>query len=334
MVSMGVVRALLEAVEMSGVSALELLRAAKVEPDAVRVADASMTRSQSYRLCELAMDLTRDPALGIHWVERLSAHSFTPISPLIEHAPTLRQAFESLSEFHRLLTDNPGFELMETRDKVTVRCEPLASEPRRIQIFVAEMVVTGVFRLIRSFGVPARKLRVQFAYEAPSHRAEYARVFEGAQHFDGAFTGLVFDRALMDTAALQNNEEVHSALRTVAKRRMVRLMQCMTYSTRVCDMMVERGPAARTDMKIIARQLGISMRSLRRRLSAEGTTYKSLTSDARATMAKRLLLTTQASIKEVAYDLGFADSTAFHRAFKRRTGMTPQGYRTHQATVE
>ena len=47
-------------------------------------------------------------------------------------------------------------------------------------------------------------------------------------------------------------------------------------------------------------------------------------------IAKHLLVSTNEPIKEIAYDLGFADTTAFHRAFKRSTGTTPQAYRTLQ----
>jgi AraC-like DNA-binding protein len=331
---MGVVRALVEVVEMSGASGLELLRAANIPPDALDASDARLTRAESYRLCELAMDLTRDPALGMHWAERLNAHSFTPISPLLEHAATLRQAFDSLSQFHRLLTDKPGFEIVEASDTVTVRCSKMLRESSRAQVFVSEMQVSGIFRLIRSFGVHAKKVQVQFAYSAPGHRAEYTRVFEGMERFDQPFTGLVFPRALMEASSPHKNEDVHGALRSVAERRMLRLTQRTTYAARVRDLLVERGPAASTDMKIIAKQLGMSVRSLRRRLSGEGRTYKSVTSDARAILAKRLLLSTHGTIKEVAYDLGFADTTAFHRAFKRRTGMTPQVYRTQQLMAD
>lgn len=329
-VSMGVVRALFEMIDDSGVSRLELLRAANIDLDVLEATDARLTRVECYRLCELAMDSTGDPALGIHWAQTLSARSFTPLSALIEHAPTLRQAFDSLSQFHRLVSDQLGFDVMETGDKVTMRCARMPGESLRANIFVSEMQVSGMFRVIRSFGIDARKLNVSFAYAAPPHLSEYARVFDGVARFEQPFTGISFERALMHAASPQGNADVHLALRSVAERRMLRLMHRSTYADRVSELLVERGAGASTDMKSVARQLAMSVRSLRRRLSAEGRTYKSVESDARAILAKRLLLSNRGPIKQVAYDLGFADATAFHRAFKRRTGMTPRVYRAQQ----
>ena len=80
-------------------------------------------------------------------------------------------------------------------------------------------------------------------------------------------------------------------------------------------------------MQAVALALGISVRSLRRRLAAEGRSYQSVESEALATAAKRLLRDERRTIQDTADRMGFADTTAFHRAFKRWTGTTPSAYR-------
>jgi AraC-like DNA-binding protein len=76
-----------------------------------------------------------------------------------------------------------------------------------------------------------------------------------------------------------------------------------------------------------ARALGVSARSLRRQLAAEGVSYSELVERARVAAAKRMLRDPRTSIQEAAYAMGFAAPAAFHRAFKRWTGMTPKQYR-------
>ncbi|MFM2416817.1 MAG: hypothetical protein RL385_1540, partial [Pseudomonadota bacterium] len=76
--------------------------------------------------------------------------------------------------------------------------------------------------------------------------------------------------------------------------------------------------------------LGLSARSLRRRLSEEGLTYSAVTEEALSIVAKRLLRVGRLSIQEAAFEMGFSDTTTFHRAFRRWTGTTPSAYRKAQ----
>src|SRR5690349_15073014 len=111
-----IVQGLLEAVETVGVARTGLLEAAQIAPEQLAAPGFRLPCSEVYRLCELAIDLTQDPALGLHWAEKLSGDTFNPISHMLAHSATLRQAFDSLSQFRRLLTDQASYELIEAED--------------------------------------------------------------------------------------------------------------------------------------------------------------------------------------------------------------------------
>ena len=89
---------------------------------------------------------------------------------------------------------------------------------------------------------------------------------------------------------------------------------------------------AKEDVQIqsVARALAISTRSLQRRLAAAGVTYQDLLDQTRREAANRYLRVATFSIGEVAYLLGYSEAAAFHRAFKRWTGMGPQEFRVRQ----
>ena len=89
---------------------------------------------------------------------------------------------------------------------------------------------------------------------------------------------------------------------------------------------------AKGEMQIqsVARALAISTRSLQRRLAAAGVTYQELLDQTRRETADRYLRVATFSIGEVAYLLGYSEAAAFHRAFKRWTGMGPQEFRDRQ----
>jgi len=324
-VSMRVIRKLVEVVEQTGVARDAFLRTAGLRLEQLDSIDARVSRLEAHRIHELALDVTGDPALGLHWAERVGPNTFGPLSYLVAHAPDLRQGYESSSRFARLISSDDHHELIEQGGQVTVRCRRMGDESLRIERFAAEMTLGIFVRIARDFGVQARPLAVNFAYPAPDYHEEYTRFFGRTAQFEQAFSCLVFDRAILGQASPYRDEEVHGALRTMAERRLCGLSGPLTYAQRVRELLVQRG--RRSDMQSVARALGLSMRSLRRRLSAEGTSYVAVENDAFGIVAKEHLRDVGRSIQETAQDLGFSVPSAFYRAFKRATGMTPAKFR-------
>ncbi|MEM9740777.1 MAG: helix-turn-helix transcriptional regulator, partial [Pseudomonadota bacterium] len=77
----------------------------------------------------------------------------------------------------------------------------------------------------------------------------------------------------------------------------------------------------------IASHLGMSARTLQRRLSHKGSSFQQLVDHARRHLAEQLLRDTNYSLSEVAFLTGFAEQSGFTRAFKRWAGQTPRSYR-------
>ena len=79
-----------------------------------------------------------------------------------------------------------------------------------------------------------------------------------------------------------------------------------------------------------ARQLGMHERTLNRRLEAEGTTFRQELDEVRLAMARQYLTETSMKITDISAAVGYADPSAFNRAFKRRCGITPAQFRASQ----
>jgi AraC-like DNA-binding protein len=326
-ISILLVRGTVEAVIAAGVSREELLDAAHFELARLDDIDGRVGGEELDRVQAAALDLTGDLALGLHLGERASAAAYDMVAYLTSQATTLREGIESFLRFERILSDAPGSELEEGEDVATLKKGLLHSDPRCTRLR-AEMSMTGFTRLIQHFvGPKGTPRRVFFEHPAPSYRAEYARIFGGTERFEHAFTGIEFDRTLLDREQLHKNAELHAILTTEAERKLNRLTRRMSHAERLREYLIATAPQERPDMTSVARGLGMSVRSLRRRLSEEGVSYAGLVEEAQASVAKRLLDDPGRSIYETAYDMGFSDPSAFHRAFKRWTGITPKQYR-------
>lgn len=326
-VSVRVVRGLAEAVEYAGGSRSAFLCGAGLDATLLDSADTRLKRAELYRLFELAMNVANDAALGLHWCERLPESAFNPITQLIRHAPTLRHGLDTMTRFHGLLSEPPSYALAERAGKVTLQCLDVSDESLAVQRFLGEMLVVGFIRLLRAFSPRARIEWIGFSYCAPSYRAEYARVLGQDCQFDQTFTGVVFDASMLDLPSPYKDEELHLALRRIAEQRIRQVEHNLPMSWRVREYLVDQGGKPHIDMPDVARALGLSTRSLRRRLNHEGVSFHHLAHEASACVAKQLLRNKHWSIQEAAYEMGFAHSTTFHRAFKRWTGTTPKEFR-------
>lgn len=325
-ISIRVVQGLVDAVVSTGVDRQAFLAKARLDAAVFDDEDGRVTRSHMFQLCELALDLTGDEAFGLHWGEQCTDSTFTPLSHLIAHSANLRAGFETLFEFQRLMTDEIRYQLVDEGDLVTLRLASMPEASPRICKFVTEMEAVGICRLMRSFGSDVRPERVSFAYRAPEYRAEYSRIFHGIERFEQEYSCLSFSRALMSSVPPHKDDDVRTALQAIASRRVLRLTKRTPYALRVRDQLVKLGPCVRSDMSQVAHELGMSVRSLRRRLEEEGETFNAVANEAAAIIAKQLLEDKHKSIQEAAFEMGFADASGFHRAFKRWTGVTPRNF--------
>jgi AraC-like DNA-binding protein len=120
-------------------------------------------------------------------------------------------------------------------------------------------------------------------------------------------------------------------LRTEGQRRLDRMATVMGPASRVRRYLLSVQPSRIPAIAAVARELGMSERSLRRHLATEGTSYRDVVRSTLETSAGRLLRDPARTIKQTAVALGFADAAAFSNAFKRWTGMTPGEYRRAHA---
>lgn len=325
-ISSRILNQLVATVERAGVAREDFLRNARVEPAWLETPDQRMKQAEVIRIAESAMELSNDPALGLHCGQRSWEGTFDVISHLLAHASSFRDAFDSLFRFSELVTEDLPLQLVETGEEAELHHRDRDDLPLAVRRMIAEWATVGLYRLVKHFDgtTPVSGIRrVCFRHPAPEHHAEYCRVFHGMACFEQPFTGLVLSRSLLDAPSPWRDEELCSTLSGLAARRLSRWRNNAPYSLRVRELLVERRAPHRVGMQEAAKELGISVRSLHRRLSEEGRTFTELSHEASGHVAKQLLLDRRLTIKEAAHEMGFSTASAFHRAFRRWTGTRP-----------
>ncbi|MET0384632.1 MAG: AraC family transcriptional regulator ligand-binding domain-containing protein [Polyangiales bacterium] len=273
-----------------------------------------------------AIELTREPALGLYCGLSANEFSFGLMAPLVAHAATLRGALELVCRFQGLVAVGSRIRLRERSDLAWLELD-LVSHSAIDRSFI-ELAIAGLVRMLQGFGCSRKDIRaVCFPYPRPPHHAVYAKTFGGAERFSHAYAGIELAAEALDRAHVHRDPELHALMLAQAQQRLDRVSRPLSCTERVRSLLVGRSASQLPDMPAAAQALGISVRSLRRRLESEGTTYRDLTQAMLHDSACTLLRNPDITIQAVAHALGFSEVTAFHRAFRRWCQLTPAEYR-------
>jgi AraC-like DNA-binding protein len=172
---------------------------------------------------------------------------------------------------------------------------------------------------------------VHFRYGAEQQSPEHARTFPGtALNFSAAFSGFLFPRAYLEARLERADSKLHQVIRQHAERMLAELPRTQSFTREVRDMVAAELVGGNPSALNVAARLDMSTRTLTRRLEREGMNFKELLDDLRKRLALEYVKSQEITLSEVALLLGFSQTAAFHRAFRRWTGQTPLTYRRAQ----
>jgi AraC-like DNA-binding protein len=123
---------------------------------------------------------------------------------------------------------------------------------------------------------------------------------------------------------LTANEQMWQEFEPTLKRRLSELDHTATMSERVHSALLELLPSGRTSVDAVCKKLGMSSRTLQRRLSEEGETFQSILNRTREALARHYLKRSELTATEISFLLGYDDPSSFFRAFAAWTGTTPE----------
>lgn len=319
-------RALVGVCERQGIDAGALLGAVGISPGVIEDPEARLPAEQVAALWTRAGELSRDPLLALHAAKLPPLGAYRVLDCVAAHAPTIGRAIATVSEFFALI--HSGIRLPITRGRAAVTVQLAAVAPGALVPSYAEYALTSVCLRVRaasSIGLPL--LRVELSRAAPTNSEHHEQLFGCPVIFGAPASRLVVDPAVWDAprpgsdALLTAILEDHAALLVDRIPRRVGVVadvrRVLAAELRGGDPSVDR----------VAKTLGMSARTLQRRLEGERVRYRELLDEMREGAARAYLSRPEVSITEAAHLLGFSELSAFNRACKRWLGCSPRTYR-------
>jgi AraC-like DNA-binding protein len=170
-------------------------------------------------------------------------------------------------------------------------------------------------------------MAVEFQHSKPQATSEHERLFRCPVIFNAPFNKLTFNSASLDLPIEQADEGLCRMLDRHAQELLAKYPPRDTVTDNARTVITRELNGGNPSLEHVAAQLGLSERTLQRKLQELGTSHNDLVEQIRRDLAMRYLQEPDMAICEVAYLTGFSEPSSFHRAFKRWTGVTPGEFR-------
>jgi AraC-like DNA-binding protein len=246
---------------------------------------------------------------------------------LIVTSDTVGHGLQQLARYLRLLTGAPFLlELREDQDPILAVHHVDASAAT---FGVEYSVALTVLHIREETGNRARFECVSFTHQ-PDDVPEMERVLGCEVHAGASWSGVALPRESWRMPLPRKDPIVHRVLEGHAESIKPDALAMDSLAIDVRRVIASRMANGGIDISVVARHLGISTRTLQRRLAAAGLSYQELLDETRREAAETCINNAALSVGEIAYLLGYSEPAAFHRAFRRWTGTTPHIFRARR----
>lgn len=328
-VSVCFVHAALAGLVEKGLDPAPLLRKAGIAPELL-ARPAARVSPASYGVLLKGIAQVLDDELFGQDSRRMKVGTFALLCRSVVHAETLDKALDRMTRFYGVVTDDVGATVSRNGRTASLVLYPRAPGlPRHIFLYETLLIfMHGLACWLVRRRIPI--LRADFAYARPPHAAEYHVLYSARLRFEQPVTALHFDAEMLDLPCLQDESTVKAFLRDTPENMLVKYKNVASEASRVRRLLRALPPADWPDFETVAAQLSASPPTLRRRLRLDGTSFRAIKDQLRRDMALTLLSQGQANVADVSAELGFAEPSAFHRAFRKWTGARPGEFQRQQ----
>jgi AraC-like DNA-binding protein len=323
---------LISLLEEAGVSREQLIsELGQRGVNASRTAVAVVADSEALVLLETAVGLSNDPCLMIRLGQELGIACYGSFGFALMSCANLRETLQLLLRYGHVLF-RPSWTAYEHEGGLLLRANLTRGTAPQQQL-VAELSFSNLTALGRAlYGNQVENsegVEVQLSYPTPSHLACYQRTFNVPVRFDCEHSQLFLPAHVLDTPVKTANRSEHVIFQQQCEEILRGLNSVEKTTTAVRQLLIESAGDF-LDIAQVAENLHVSERTLRRRLEAESTSFRSIFEEIRDLLAREYLAATELTVADIAHLLDYSETVNFRRAFVRWNRLTPSQYRQQQ----
>lgn len=330
-VSVSLVKTVLETARSLGISNTGLLlKQAGIDPDLLSESENRIPFALHEKLWQAAVTQTGDAHFGLKLGIQTQPASHSVLGYIMTNSATIGEALDATEKYQVL--SGEGGKLCVKRDRryTTTSYAPINSEKgishQRVCGVLAAQVNLGRWLVGDSF----QPEKVCFTVATLADPAPYEELFRCPVQFGARQNRVTYPRSVDQLPIPLASHDMLKLMKQRADAVIRRLATTNTMAGQVTKLLVSSLIGQEPDKGLIAQKLGISQRTLQRKLLKENTTYQKILDNTRQRLALEYLQQSQLTVTDITYLLGFTEPSAFYRIFKKWQGVTPGQYREHQ----
>lgn len=318
------------AMRSAGLDPPKVLRMAGLPSTLHLDASATLSTRQLFAIWKALEALADDPAVALRLLRGADACGHQPAFISALYASDFRDAIGRIQRFKRLGACEV-FRTEEANGRWTIIKEwPFATEAEpAASVDLSFMFLLELGR--RGTGRPLTPARIEYRRSGPASPA--LETYYGAPVvFSTSRNAMTFYADDLAAAFPGHSPEFLALVTPGLAAAFAEINDSHAIADRVKSVLKRLLASGRPEVAHVARDLGMSERTLQRRITADATTFRALLSDARRELSQQLLADPALHLDEVSYLLGYQDTTSFYRAFKAWAGVSPGAWRSGPGT--
>jgi AraC-like DNA-binding protein len=318
--------AILELAEDEGLDRNELLLVSNLSEADLHDPDARLPVRVVWSLWEELIRRVPDPSLGVRFGSSGSARDLGLVGYTMLHSRSLGRAMDRLIRYVHILMDvlELRWGARGDRSEIILENEP---EARVLQRPVDSRLAAIVTLARQLTSKPVTPIEVRFCYPEPSDVSAHRQHFRAPLVFGQGESLVAFHGRDLDLPVATSDETLGGYLDRLAEELLEAEKPKSTLVDKVQRAIWSKLGGGQPTVSRMASLLGVSARTLQRRLREEGTSFAEILENLRRGMSVRLLNNRELAVYEVAYLLGYSEPSTFFRAFRRWHGIPPNEFR-------
>jgi AraC-like DNA-binding protein len=301
-----------------------LLKGANLSVEQAKNSRLRIAVKDQIKFLNLVAEELRDEFLGIRLAQTIDLRELGLLYYVMASSATVGEALQRVTRYSTI--QNEGVQIRYRGGKSVTVAFNYFGVARRLDRHQIEFIITMLLRICRSLsGLALAPSRIKLVHHRTRMPPEFRSLFGPHVTFAGAADEIVYPGAIAQTPCTNADRYLNALLERYCEEALAeRRKASTTWQLKVENAIVPLLPHGQTGIGKIAAELGVSRRTLARRLAAEGLTFRKVLGRLRFDLAKRYIREQDLPVSEIAWLLGYQEASALNHAFKRWTGRAPK----------